>query len=101
MLPPFHFECLRSWQHSAQEIKDLSHWRDMAFTEMIKAGLLGLVDRGHPKEFRAMKLKDLEKIWRCWGYMLSLATFVFALELICFWRQKIWSKIRNIFSLKK
>jgi len=79
----------------------LSHWRDMAFTEMIKAGLLGLVDRGHPKEFRAMKLKDLEKIWRCWGYMLSLATFVFALELICFWRQKIWSKIRNIFSLKK
>jgi len=79
----------------------LSHWRDMAFTEMIKAGLLGLVDRGHPKEFRAMKLKDLEKVWRCWGYMLGLATFVFVLELICFWRHRIWSKLRDIFSRKK
>jgi len=79
----------------------LSHWRDMAFTEMIKAGLLGLVDRGHPKEFRAMKLKDLEKVWRCWGYMLGLATFVFVLELICFWRHRIWSKLRDIFFRKK
>ncbi|XP_043948392.2 uncharacterized protein LOC108024331 [Drosophila biarmipes] len=75
----------------------LSHWREMVFTEMIKAGRLGLVDLGHPKEFRAMKVKDLEQIWRCWGYMLGLATFIFLLEWICFSRQKIWLHIKNIF----
>nr|XP_044251586.1 uncharacterized protein LOC108069788 [Drosophila takahashii] len=69
----------------------LSHWRDMVFTEMIKAGQLQLADRGHPKEFRAMKVEDLEQIWHCAGYMLGLATFVFLLELICFWQPKIWT----------
>ncbi|KAH8356353.1 hypothetical protein KR084_005578 [Drosophila pseudotakahashii] len=78
----------------------LSHWRDMVLTEMIKAGQLELADRGHPKEFRAMQVEDLEEIWRCVGYMLVLATFVFFLELICFWRRKIWSNIINVFPRK-
>ncbi|XP_017072506.2 uncharacterized protein LOC108108820 [Drosophila eugracilis] len=78
----------------------LSRWRDMTFTELIKAGQLALVDRGHPKAFRAMKVKDLEKIWVCGGFMLGLATFVFLLEIICFFRYKMCTKIINIFKRK-
>uniref|UniRef100_A0A6P4FNV7 Uncharacterized protein LOC108051527 n=1 Tax=Drosophila rhopaloa TaxID=1041015 RepID=A0A6P4FNV7_DRORH len=71
----------------------LNRWRDMAFTEMIKAGQLHLEDRSKPKEFRPMKVEDLEQIWRMGGFMLGFASLVFLLELICFWRQKILQKI--------
>ncbi|XP_068152573.1 uncharacterized protein Ir94d [Drosophila tropicalis] len=38
----------------------LEHWKRMAFTEMIEAGKLTLLDLGKPKEFRPMQLQDLE-----------------------------------------
>lgn len=79
----------------------LSRWRDMSFTEMIKAGQLGLEDRGHPKEFRAMKVGDLIQIWRFVGWMLGLATIVLLLELICFWRHKMWQNMKYMFCRNK
>ncbi|XP_022209518.2 uncharacterized protein LOC111065588 [Drosophila obscura] len=67
----------------------LNHWREMAFTEMIKAGQLSLVDRGKPKEFRAMQLMDLQHISQAFGLMLAVATLVFLWELMWFYRQRI------------
>ncbi|XP_039495265.1 uncharacterized protein LOC120454230 [Drosophila santomea] len=75
----------------------LSHWKDMSFTEMIKAGQLSLEDRGHPKQFRAMKVEDLMQIWRFVGWMLGLATMVFLLELVCYWRHKMWQHMKYVF----
>lgn len=69
----------------------LDRWHDMAFTDMIKAGQLSLVDRGKPKEFRAMKLQDLDHILIAGGILLGLATLVFVLEVAWFWRKKIIS----------
>ncbi|KAH8382392.1 hypothetical protein KR009_003307 [Drosophila setifemur] len=71
----------------------LDRWHDMAFTDMIRAGQLGLVDRGKPKEFRAMQLEDLQQIWVTGGLLLGFATIVFFMELIWFWRQKIRQKL--------
>ncbi|KQS52439.1 uncharacterized protein LOC26526307 [Drosophila erecta] len=79
----------------------LSRWRDMSFTEMIKAGKLSLEDRGHPKEFRAMKVEDLLQIWRFVGWMFGLATMVFILELVCFWRHRMWQNMKYIFCFGK
>ncbi|KAH8280982.1 hypothetical protein KR054_006359, partial [Drosophila jambulina] len=67
----------------------LAHWRDMALTEMIKAGQLHLVDRSRPKEFRAMKLEDLEEVWIVGGFMLGLATLVFIGEIVWSYRYKL------------
>ncbi|KAH8385565.1 hypothetical protein KR200_000271 [Drosophila serrata] len=67
----------------------LAHWRDIALTEMIKAGQLKLVDLSRPKEFRPMKLEDLEQVWLAGGIMLGLATLVFIWEIIWFWRYKL------------
>ncbi|KAH8278582.1 hypothetical protein KR018_005469, partial [Drosophila ironensis] len=67
----------------------LDRWHDIAFTEMIRAGQLSLVDRGQPKEFRAMKVEDLERVLLAGGLLLGLATLVFLMEMIWFWRKRI------------
>ncbi|XP_017030361.1 uncharacterized protein Ir94d [Drosophila kikkawai] len=67
----------------------LARWRDMALTEMVKAGQLQLVDRSQPKEFRAMKVEDLEQVWIAGGFMLGLATMVFIGELLWSWRNRL------------
>ncbi|XP_017046355.1 uncharacterized protein LOC108091591 [Drosophila ficusphila] len=74
-----------------------NHWRDMVFTDLIRAGKLELRDLSPPHEFRPMKVEDLEKIWIMVGVLLSLATFVFLLECIRFYRLKIIQKIKSVF----
>ncbi|KAH8337688.1 hypothetical protein KR074_006997 [Drosophila pseudoananassae] len=78
----------------------LDRWHDMAFTDMIKAGQLSLVDRGKPKEFRAMKLQDLDQILIAGGLLLGLATLVFLLEVVWFWRKKISSSVLSRFNVR-
>ncbi|XP_034665455.1 uncharacterized protein LOC117899512 [Drosophila subobscura] len=67
----------------------INHWREMAFTEMIKAGQMSLVDRSKPKEFRAMQLMDLQQISQGFALMMAAAALVFLLELMWFYRQQI------------
>lgn len=62
----------------------MSHWRDNAFSEMITAGKLKILDLGKPKEFRAMKLEDLKNILLGGAFMVALASIVFVLEHIWF-----------------
>ncbi|KAH8247271.1 hypothetical protein KR038_001229 [Drosophila bunnanda] len=79
----------------------LARWRNIALTEMIKAGQLKLVDLSRPKEFRAMKLEDLEQVWIAGGIMLGLAAMVFIWEIIWFWRYKLLRKVAGILWLRK
>ncbi|EDW39000.1 GL13638 [Drosophila persimilis] len=74
----------------------LNRWRDMAFTDMIKAGQLSLVDRGKPKDFQAMQLMDLQHISVAFGLMMALAIVVFLLELMWFWRHQIRVRLGQV-----
>ncbi|KAH8326726.1 hypothetical protein KR067_012329 [Drosophila pandora] len=78
----------------------LDRWHDMAFTDLIKAGQLSLVDRGKPKEFRAMQLQDLNQILIAGGFLLGLATLIFVLEVVWFWRKKISSFVLLSFNVR-
>ncbi|KAL7728201.1 hypothetical protein ACLKA6_005619 [Drosophila palustris] len=51
----------------------MTHWRDMAFSEMITAGKLTLADLGQTNEFRAMQLIDLNYILIAAASMLIFA----------------------------
>ncbi|XP_064552858.1 uncharacterized protein LOC135438461 [Drosophila montana] len=71
------------------------HWRDMAFSEMIKAGKLRLVDLGKPKEFRAMQLMDLSYILMAGGLMMTLALAIFGLEQLWFHKMRLRRYLRE------
>ncbi|XP_060651109.1 uncharacterized protein LOC132787815 [Drosophila nasuta] len=63
----------------------MAHWRDMAFSEMITAGKLSLVDLSESNEFRAMHLMDLHHILIAGALMMTLAFIVFLLEQLHFY----------------
>lgn len=67
----------------------MSHWRDNAFSEMIKAGKLKIIDLGKPKKFRAMKVEDLKNILGVGALMMAVASIVFVLEHLWFCLMKL------------
>lgn len=67
----------------------MGHWRDNAFSEMIKAGKLKIIDLGKPKKFRAMKMEDLQNILGTGALMMAIASTVFVLEHLWFRLMKL------------
>ncbi|XP_075151680.1 ionotropic receptor 94e [Haematobia irritans] len=72
-------------------------WMEHGFMELIKAGKLEFSDLSKKKEFHAMKVDDLRYIFIFLAIMLVVVLVVFSLELMIFYRAKIFKKFIKCF----